>query len=100
MYGRNFRVVAQADTAFRDDIQDLKQYYVINRQGEQVPLSALVSHKVTENAPVISHFNLFRVTEINGNAAPGYSSGQAIAGAGRSSRRKYCRPVTATNSPA
>ncbi|KAA5543400.1 efflux RND transporter permease subunit [Adhaeribacter rhizoryzae] len=78
MYGRNFRVVAQADTAFRDNIQDLQQYYVLNRQGQQVPLSALVSHKITENAPVVSHYNLFRSTEINGNAAPGYSSGQAI----------------------
>ena len=79
MYGRNFRVVAQADTAFRDDIRDLSQYYVLNRQGESVPLSAVVSHRVTENAPVVSHYNLFRSTEINGNPAPGYSSGQAIA---------------------
>jgi len=79
MYGRNFRVVTQADTAFRDDIQDLQQYYVQNRQGESVPLSTLVSSTVTESAPVVSHYNLFRSTEINGNAAPGYSSGQAIA---------------------
>jgi len=78
MYGRNFRVVAQADTAFRDDIRDLSQYYVLNRQGASVPLSALVSHQVTESAPVVTHFNLFRSTEINGNPAPGYSSGQAI----------------------
>jgi HAE1 family hydrophobic/amphiphilic exporter-1 len=72
-------VVTQADTAFRDDIGDLSQYYVLNRQGESVPLSVLVSHTVTESAPVVSHFNLFRSTEINGNPAPGYSSGQAIA---------------------
>ena len=77
-YGRNFRVVAQADTAFRNDIEDLSQYYVLNRRGESVPLSALVSHKVIENAPVISHYNLFRSTEVNGSAAPGYSSGQAL----------------------
>ncbi|WP_034256751.1 efflux RND transporter permease subunit [Adhaeribacter aquaticus] len=78
MYGRNFRVVAQADTSYRDDIEDLKQYYVRNREGASVPLSALVTYKVTESAPVVSHYNLFRSTEINGNAAPGYSSGQAI----------------------
>ena len=78
MYGRNFRVVAQADTSFRDDISDLQQYYVQNRQGGAVPFSALVTSKVTESAPVVSHYNLFRSTEINGNAAPGYSSGQAI----------------------
>jgi HAE1 family hydrophobic/amphiphilic exporter-1 len=78
MYGRNFRVVAQADTAYRGDIRDLGQYYVQNRQGESIPLSALVSYRVRESAPLISHYNLFRATEINGNAAPGYSSGQAL----------------------
>jgi HAE1 family hydrophobic/amphiphilic exporter-1 len=78
MYGRNFRVVAQADTSYRGNINSLEQYYVLNRQGESVPLSALVSYKVTESAPLISHYNLFRAAEINGNAAPGYSSGQAL----------------------
>jgi len=38
----------------------------------------VISYKIVENAPLISHYNLFRSTEINGNAAPGYSSGQAI----------------------
>lgn len=77
-YGRNFRVVTQADTAYRAGIQDLEKYYVLNSQGTSVPLSALVSYEVVESSPVISHYNLFRSTEINGNAAPGYSSGQAI----------------------
>ena len=79
IYGRNFRVVTQADTAYRNDISDLGQYYVNNQRGEPVPLNALVTSKVIENAPVISNYNLFRSTEINGNAAPGYSSGQALA---------------------
>jgi HAE1 family hydrophobic/amphiphilic exporter-1 len=78
-YGRNFRVVAQADTAYRNEIEDLNQFYVLNREGDSVPLSALASYKVIENAPVISHYNLFRSTEVNGSAAPGYSSGQALA---------------------
>lgn len=77
-YGRNFRVVAQADQAFRGDIKDLAQYYVKNSAGTMVPLSAVTTYKVIENAPVLSHFNIFRNAEINGNAAPGYSSGQAI----------------------
>ena len=78
-YGRNFRVVAQADTSYRTRIEDLNQFYVQSRQGGAVPLSALISYKVVENAPVIYHYNLFRSLEINGNAAPGYSSGQALA---------------------
>ncbi|WP_425638235.1 efflux RND transporter permease subunit [Algoriphagus yeomjeoni] len=79
IYGRNFRVVAQADTAYRAGINNLQQYYVKSNGGESVPLSALISYEVVENAPVISHYNLFRSAEINGNAAPGYSSGQAMA---------------------
>ena len=78
-YGRNFRVVAQADTAYRAGINNLEQFYVKSAGGESVPLSALISYEVVENAPVISHYNLFRSAEVNGNAAPGYSSGQAIA---------------------
>ncbi len=78
-YGRNFRVVAQADTAYRAGINNLEQYYVKSAGGESVPLSALISYEVVENAPVISHYNLFRSAEVNGNAAPGYSSGQALA---------------------
>lgn len=77
-YGRNFRVVTQADTSFRTGIEDLQKFYVLNRNGESVPLSALVNYKIVENAPVISHYNLFRSAEVNGNAATGYSSGQAI----------------------
>jgi HAE1 family hydrophobic/amphiphilic exporter-1 len=77
-YGRNFRVVAQADTSYRMDIESLKQYYVQNSRGESIPLSALVTYKVVENPVVISHYNLFRATDVMGNAAPGYSSGQAL----------------------
>ncbi len=77
-YGRNFRVVVQADTTYRTKIGDLDKYYVRNQQGKMIPLSTLVSYKITENAPLISHFNLFRSAEFNGAAKPGYSSGQAI----------------------
>src|SRR5262249_10117967 len=60
------------------DIKDLGKYYVKNSSGTMVPLSAVTTYRVIENAPVLSHFNIFRNAEINGNAAPGYSSGQAI----------------------
>jgi HAE1 family hydrophobic/amphiphilic exporter-1 len=79
IYGRNFHVVAQADTLFRGDIKDVDQYYVRNQSGDLLPLSILISYKIIENAPVISHFNLFRSAEINGTPKQGYSSGQAIA---------------------
>lgn len=78
LYGRNFRVVAQADTAFRADIKNLEQYYVRNTAGQMIPLSTLITYKVTESAPLISHYNLFRTAEINGGASEGHSSGEAL----------------------
>lgn len=78
IYGRNFRVVEQADTNYRADIKNLSGFFVRNSAGTMVPLSTLTSYKLTESAPLISHFNLFRSTEIDGSPAPGYSSGDAL----------------------
>ncbi len=78
VYGRNFKVVAQADSLFRGNIENLNEYYVRNQQGTMVPLSTIVSYKLVENAPLVSHYNLFRAAEINGGAKDGYSSGQAL----------------------
>ncbi|MGI0061334.1 MAG: efflux RND transporter permease subunit, partial [Nitrosotalea sp.] len=77
-FEREFHVLIQADTAYRANIGDLSQYYVKNSQGQMVPLSALVDVSKTGGPPVISHYNLYRSTEVDGNAAPGYSSGDAI----------------------
>ncbi|MGI4727676.1 MAG: efflux RND transporter permease subunit [Janthinobacterium lividum] len=78
IYGRNFRVVEQADSSYRTDIKNLGQYFVRNSAGTMVPLSTLTSYKVIESAPLISHYNLFRSSEVDGGAAPGYSSGDAL----------------------
>jgi hydrophobe/amphiphile efflux-1 (HAE1) family protein len=78
IYGRDFHVVAQADTNYRTNIQNIGQYFVRNSAGTMVPLSTLTSYKVIENAPLISHYNLFRSAEIDGGSAPGYSSGDAL----------------------
>lgn len=78
LYGRNFRVVAQADTLYRKDISDIGKYYVRNNAGNMVPLSALITTKVIETPAVVSHYNIYRSAEILGSAKPGYSSGQAI----------------------
>jgi len=78
VYGRNFHVVAQADTNYRTNVESLGQYFVRNQAGQMVPLSTVTSYKMIENAPLISHYNLFRSAEIDGNSAPGFSSGDAI----------------------
>lgn len=79
LYGRNFRVMSQADSSFRGSLDKLERYYVRNSQGTMIPLGSLVTTKVIEAPSVISHYNLYRTIEINGTPAPGYSSGQAIA---------------------
>jgi len=67
IYGRNFHVVAQADTNYRTNMDNLGQYFVRNQGGTMVPLSTFTSYKMIENAPLISHYNLFRSAEIDGN---------------------------------
>lgn len=78
LYGRNFRVVSQADSSFRGDLSNISKYYVRNNQGNMVPLGSLITSKLVETPAVISHYNIYRSIEINGSPKPGYSSGQAI----------------------
>ena len=78
LYGRNFRVVAQADSTYRSSIGELNKYYVRNSQGAMIPLGSLVTTKVIESPSLISHYNIYRSIEINGSPKAGYSSGQAI----------------------
>ncbi|MFZ4262277.1 efflux RND transporter permease subunit [Sphingobacterium sp. HJSM2_6] len=77
-YGRNFRVVSQADTSFRMHIEDINKLYVKNVQGQPVPISNLVKYDLITNPSIVNHFNIFRSIQVSGEAAPGYSSGDAI----------------------
>jgi HAE1 family hydrophobic/amphiphilic exporter-1 len=78
LYGRNFKVVTQADSSFRSSLSELQKYYVRNSEGNMIPLSSLITSTVIESPTLISHYNVYRSIEINGSAKPGYSSGQAI----------------------
>jgi hydrophobic/amphiphilic exporter-1 (mainly G- bacteria), HAE1 family len=75
---RAYRVYVQADQAFRSDPAALKRFYARNTAGQMVPLESVVRVSETTAPQVISHFNLFRSATINGSAAPGFSSGQAL----------------------
>src|SRR5580698_1855757 len=75
---RAYRVYVQADRQFRSEARDIKEYYVRSSAGVMVPLENLVVLKQDASPQVISHYNLFRYAEIDGSAAPGKSSGQAI----------------------
>lgn len=79
LFSRVYRVMVQADTAFRSDISDLGNYYVPNQKGEMVPLSALIKVSMGGGPPVINHYNVYRSVEVDGTPAAGYSSGDALA---------------------
>ena len=76
---RTYRVYVQADQPFRMSARDLHNYYVRSDSGQMVPLDNLVTVTESSGPPVITHYNLFRAVEIDGSAAPGYSSGQGLA---------------------
>ncbi len=75
---RTYRVYVQADEPFRMQASDLHSYYVRSDSGRMIPLDNLVSVAEDAGPPVITHYNLFRAVEIDGSAARGYSSGQAL----------------------
>ena len=76
---RSYRVYVQAEDPYRTNLQALQYLYVRSQSGGMVPLSGLGTATLTKSAPIITHYNLFRSIEINGNTAPGKGSGQAIA---------------------
>lgn len=78
LYGRNFKVVTEADSTYRSSLDEIGKYYVRNNVGNMIPLSSLTTSKVIEAPALISHYNVNRSIEINGSSKPGYSSGQAI----------------------
>ena len=78
-FSRVWWVILQSDARYRQAPDDLTRLYVRNQQGNMVPLSALVTTRWVTGPDVMPHFNGFPAAKINGSAATGYSSGQAIA---------------------
>ncbi|MFW6126932.1 MAG: efflux RND transporter permease subunit, partial [Thermodesulfobacteriota bacterium] len=77
-FGRVYRVYLQAEPGQRADPRDITRLYVRKETGEMVPLSTLVQLRREVGPQAITHFNLFRSAQINGRAAPGYSSREGI----------------------
>ena len=78
-FGRTYRVMLQADSQYRTKPEDISQIYVRSNTGQMIPLSALVTVKYITGPDNVPRFNVFPAARINGNAAPGYSSGEALA---------------------
>lgn len=78
-FGRQWQVYLEAQGNYRTNAQDAGQFYVRNNSGQMVPLSALTTFEPRTGPEYIMHYNEYPSAQINGNAAAGYSSDQAMA---------------------
>ena len=78
-FGRQWRVFLQAEAEDRASPEDIGRFYVRNDGGEMLPLSTVVTPRHIVGPEYTQRFNLFRAAQVTGQAAPGYSSGQAMA---------------------
>jgi HAE1 family hydrophobic/amphiphilic exporter-1 len=76
-FGREWQVYVEAEDKYRSSMDNIGLFYVRNRRGQSVPLSALVSVKHREGPEFVMHYNEYRCAQINGSAAKGYSSDQS-----------------------
>jgi HAE1 family hydrophobic/amphiphilic exporter-1 len=79
LFGRTFRVTLQAEQAARGSASDISRLFVRNDTGGMVPLSTLGTLKPVVGPETVPHYNNYASALINGAAAPGFSSGQAVA---------------------
>ena len=78
LYGRTFRVTAQADASFRDEASDLGRLKVRNQNGGMVPLSSLLSLEQTTGPDRVVRHNIYPSADLLGVAAPGVSTGESL----------------------
>ncbi|QKG65108.1 efflux RND transporter permease subunit [Pseudomonas sp. B14-6] len=78
-FGRTYQVNVQAEQQFRLEPDQIGQLKVRNNRGEMIPLATFIKVSDTSGPDRVMHYNGFITAEINGAAAPGYSSGQAQA---------------------
>jgi multidrug efflux pump len=76
-FGRTYEVIAQADKQFRSSPDDIMKLQTKNSDGKMVPLGALVNVTETTGPDNAMRYNAYRSADLNGAAAPGYSTGQA-----------------------
>jgi HAE1 family hydrophobic/amphiphilic exporter-1 len=76
-FGRTWQVYVEAEASYRSDLANLGQFYVRNNKGAMVPLTALTKFESRNGPEFTMRYNEYRSAQINGSAAPGYSSEQA-----------------------
>jgi hydrophobe/amphiphile efflux-1 (HAE1) family protein len=77
-FGRTYQVIAQADAPFRASAEDITQFKVRNANGAMVPLGSVLSVKQSFGPDQVTHYNGYPAADINGSAAPGVSTGEAV----------------------
>jgi multidrug efflux pump subunit AcrB len=77
--GRTFRVMAQADAPFREEIRDIANLKTRNLQGEMVPIGSVAQFRDITGPYRVPRYNLYPAAELQGNTLPGYSTGYALA---------------------
>jgi HAE1 family hydrophobic/amphiphilic exporter-1 len=78
-FGRTWQVYVESEALYRSDLTNVGQFYVRNSTGEMVPLTALTRFESRSGPEFTMRYNEYRSAQINGGAAPGYSSDQATA---------------------
>ena len=78
-FGRTWQVYVEAEAPYRSNLENVGEFYVRNNSGATVPLSALTKFESREGPEFTMRYNEYRAAQINGGAAPGYSSDQATA---------------------
>ncbi|WP_338363483.1 multidrug efflux RND transporter permease subunit [uncultured Pseudoalteromonas sp.] len=79
LFGRTYQVNVQADAPYREDVEQIKQLKVRNKNGDMIPLGAVLSIEHSLGPDRVMHYNGYVTAEVNGVPAPGYSSDQAKA---------------------
>jgi HAE1 family hydrophobic/amphiphilic exporter-1 len=77
-FGRTFQIYVQSDSQFRQDLDDVKNLTVRNKDGNMIPLGTLINIAPTVGASLISLYNLYPSATIIGVPATGFSSGDAL----------------------
>ncbi len=88
LYGKVYRVIIQAESRYRNTIEDINRLYIRSAKGDMVPLQTLVQVKSVLGPLAIKRYNLFKSASLNATPAPGASSGDAIAAMERTAREK------------
>ena len=77
-FGRTWQVYVQAEGDFRTQAENVGRFYVRNTSGQMVPLSTVVSLEPRLGPEYTMHYNMYQAAQVNGSAATGYSSAQAM----------------------